>query len=485
MKKQLISIILLCFLSGYSFSQISTSSENLEKHVYILASDSLMGRGFGAEGGEQAAFYIVESFKEAGIKPLQKNYFHHFNYRTGILNIDGTNIVGWVEGSDPALKNEYIVLGAHYDHLGWKVDGSDTVVYNGADDNASGTASIIEIGRSLVANRDRLKRSVILVAFDGEESGLCGSERFLYDSIVDPQQIKAMFSLDMIGMYEESGGVQMKGMGTLDNGMDLMERVREKYPVEVTKTSKSIPIRTDTGPFGAKGIPSIQATTGFRSSPYHKPEDDSDKLEYDGMVKICDFVTELTLELSNEPELVAISNIEKEGEDKKQVFHLGLRVNTGTNLHNYKDDYFKAKCVFAGSAGLFVQLRLNEYLSLQPEVLYEWKGSQHELGTIRTHSVTTPLSVMVTSKDNFGFRTYVQVGGYYCYTFDGKIDDTALDFDTEYSEHGAGILYGFGFEAMMMRIGCYFRNGFTNILQDDSLGKITNEGFYVSLGYVF
>ncbi len=117
----------------------------------------------------------------AGIEPLNGKYLHPFNHREGILNIPGNNVVGVVRGNNPDLKDEYIVLGAHYDHLGWKISGGDTVVYNGADDNASGSASLIEIGRNLAQRKGELGRSVILVAFDGEESGLIGSNHFLND----------------------------------------------------------------------------------------------------------------------------------------------------------------------------------------------------------------------------------------------------------------------------------------------------------------
>ena len=196
-------------------AQFSTPVENLEKHVYTLASDSLLGRGFGTEQGVKAAEYIADQDRSAGIEPVNGSYFHPFNHRSGILNIAGINVAGIIPGNDPELKEEYIVLGAHYDHLGWKVKGGDTVVYNGADDNASGTATIIEIGRNMAANQGSLGRSIIIVAFDGEESGLIGSTHFVESSMVPPDKIKLMFSLDMVGMYKAHNGLDLVGVRKL------------------------------------------------------------------------------------------------------------------------------------------------------------------------------------------------------------------------------------------------------------------------------
>jgi aminopeptidase YwaD len=235
MYKTIISIMLVV-LFCYQLTAQNISSEQLEKHVTYLASDELLGRGFGSEEGNIARNYIADQFKEAGVKPLLDDYYHRFIQRHGILNIKGANVVGVIEGNNPVMKDEYIVLGAHYDHLGWKVEEGDTIAYNGADDNASGIASIIEIGRSLVANRENLKRSVVLIAFDGEESGLYGSKRFVKDSILLPEQIKVMFSLDMVGMYEKHEGLDMKGLGSIKNGDEIAEMIREDVPITIKKS---------------------------------------------------------------------------------------------------------------------------------------------------------------------------------------------------------------------------------------------------------
>jgi aminopeptidase YwaD len=486
MYKTIFSIVLvIVFINQLSAQNIS--SEMLEEHVTYLASDELLGRGFGSDERNICSKYIADQFKEAGVKPLLDDYYHHFMQRHGIMNVRGINVVGVVEGSDPDLKDEYIVLGAHYDHLGWKITDGDTVVYNGADDNASGTASIIEIGRSLVKNQENLKRSVILIAFDGEESGLYGSTRFVKDSVLLPDQIKVMFSLDMVGMYEKHEGLDLKGMGSLKNGDKIAEKVQEEIPITIKKSGGGIPRFTDTSPFGDAGIPAIHAYTGSES-PYHKPEDDSDLLDYEGMAEICDFLYAYTMELSSAKEIQSLAERPETGEkEKSKKLFVGVRVNTGTTLHNYTDDYFKGKAIFSTGAGLLMQLRVNEYLSVQPEVLYEWHGSQHELGKFRLHSVTAPLSVLFTSPDQsgYGVRSYVLAGGYYSYHFGGTIEGDDIDFDTEYENQGFGLAFGAGMEVMNARIGFLYKTGLTGLLQDETAGQIKTEGFFFSFAFMF
>ena len=486
MYKAIISIILVITLYHQVNAQI-ISSERLKEHVTYLASDELLGRGFGSEEGKIAAKYIAGQFKDAGIKPLLGDYYYPFIQRHGILNIHGGDIIGVVEGNDPVLKNEYIVLGAHYDHLGWKVENGDTIAYNGADDNASGVSSVIEIGRALATDRENLKRSVVLIAFDGEESGLYGSKRFVSDSILLPEQIKAMFSLDMVGMYEKHGGLDLKGLGSIKNGEEIVDKICEKVPITIKKEGSGIPRRTDTAPFGDAGIPAIHAFTGTES-PYHKPEDDSDLLDYKGMAKVCDFLQALTVELSTAEEIVALTEKEEEKETKtvKRVM-VGFRVNTGSSLHNYSDEYFKGKALFSTGAGLVMQLRVNEYFSIQPEALYEWHGSQHELGKFRMHSVTTPLNLLFTSPDpsGYGVRSYVLAGGYYSYHFGGNIDGNDIDFAAEYNKQGFGLAFGAGMEINKLRIGFLCKKGLGSLLQDESAGKIMTEGYFCSLAVMF
>jgi aminopeptidase YwaD len=337
---------LLLAFAGTTYAQ-QADAERLEALVTTLASDDFKGRGFGTSDGTKAANYIIQQFRSAVIQPIWADgYLHPFDYRDGILNIRGNNIVGVIHSEDPELSEEYIILGAHYDHLGWELDGTDTVVYNGADDNASGVASIIEIGRLLNENKEWLGRSVIIIAFDGEEIGLIGSNAFVdakilgEDPLISKESIVAMINLDMVGMYEAHGGVDLLGWGLLKDSEQILNDAKKDSPIEITKTTGSIPGRTDTTPFGNIGIPAIHVFTDTES-PYHKPEDDSDLLDYEGMAVIVDFVTTVVNNISTIPELPKSKEMEKIAEQgSMKRFNPGVVLNIGSSNFDYKEEYY-------------------------------------------------------------------------------------------------------------------------------------------------
>jgi len=467
-------------------AQFNTSPEQVKEHVYILASDSLLGRGFGTPQGLVAASYIADQFKNAGIEALDGKYLHPFIARKGILNIPGNNVIGLVRGKNPELKDEYIVLGAHYDHLGWKIVEGDTVVYNGADDNASGTASLIEIGRNLVKRQDELGRSVILVAFDGEESGLIGSKHFLNDSMVAPHQVSLMFSLDMVGMVEAHKGLDLKGITLLDDADYLVGELAEKYKLNITKANNKIEQRTDTAPFGKMGIPAVAPNTGTES-PYHKPEDTPEKLDYQGMASVANYMSEATLYLSSQEKLSDMSGPEEGAGAFRaaKVFHAGLRLNTGSSHHNYRDRYYNGKSIFSTSAGLLAIFRLSENFNIQPELLYETRGSEHSDGIFRTHALTIPLSIQLITDEDEYVRVFWQAGGFYSYNFAGSISGTPIDFTGSYQNQEFGLAFGAGLEIMKkVQMGIYFQKGLSDLnrLPDN---RIMSETVCFQLGYIF
>ena len=485
MKIRTILLVAMLTMAMALKAQFTTTPERLKEHVYILASDSLRGRGFGTPHGLEAAQYIAAQFEEAGIEPLGDNYLHPFNFRTGILNIQGNNVVGVIRSDHPELREEYIILGAHYDHLGWKIDNGDTIVYNGADDNATGSSSIIEIGKNLRAGRSGLGRSVILVAFDGEESGLIGSKQFVDDSIVPLHQIKLMFGLDMVGMAEAHKGVDLIGIGLLHDAKYLTGDLADKYNLKIRKSGSRIERRADTAPFGKIGIPAIAVYTG--SGPaYHKPEDTAEKLDYDGMARIANYMTDATLRLSNAM-LISEMKGPVEGEVVSEVVKTirpGFRFNAGSSVHNYRDRYYKGKSVIAASAGILANIRLSGILNIQPEVLFETKGSEVVDGTFRTYSMTTPLNFMIYTPGDY-IRSYFLLGGYFSYHFGGNISGMAIDFNTEYQNHEMGFTVGAGFEVMdNMQMGIYFQTGLSDLNQLPN-DRISHENLYFSIAYIF
>ena len=485
MQKKALMLALAVSIAFSVSAQFSTSAGKLKHHVHTLAADSLLGRGFGTPQGRVAAQYIAGQYREAGIEPLKGDYFHPFNHRLGILNIPGVNVAGIIPGSDPGLRDEYIVLGAHYDHLGWDVRKGDTVIYNGADDNASGTASIIEIGRNLAASRKSLGRSIIIVAFDGEESGLFGSTHFLKDSLVPPDRIKLMFSLDMVGMYEAHQGVDLHGVKLLNEDEWLTGELAQNQGVVIRRASGRIVQRTDTAPFGNLGIPAVHVFTGTES-PYHQPEDIADSLDFEGMALLADYLGKATLQLSTAEK---ISELPGPGEDQPTTTRFispGVRIRLGSSHHNYLDEFYRGKDIFATQAGLYINVRAARFLSIQPELLYETKGSEHPDGNFRTHSLTVPLNLLITTPDNrgSGLRTYLQLGGYYSRHFTGKVGGRDIDFLEVYNRDEYGITYGFGFEIMRFDYGIYFQRALSGLFRDQDQ-KVIHEHVYFQMGFTF
>jgi len=497
----------------------SADQERLERIVSTLASDDFLGRGFGSHGGDRAEAFIIEEFIKSGIEPFNGHYKHIFNHRSGILNVEGANIVGIVRGSDPQLADEYVIIGAHYDHVGWEYsdDRTDTIVYNGADDNASGVAAITEIGRMLKEQQSELGRSVIIIAFDGEESGLLGSKAFVRDFItaddamIDTADVKAMFSLDMVGMYDTHGGVDLPGIEMLKDYKELINISEAETPIEITKTNDQLPKRTDTAPFGKIGIPATHVFTGTES-PYHKPEDDADLLEYEGMKIVTDFVAVLvkTISVSAEIEKTKLLEVIEEKGSAMKIFNPGVILNLGGSHFDDLNDYRKAKPVFSSGVGFMLETRIAQWLAIQPEVLYEFSGSQYVGGNLRTHSVTVPVSILLTTPDpgGNGFRAYYQVGGYYSYAFAGKHQgdnlnfqtleernifdesDVPADFDPPYNGQDYGFIFGAGMEIMNFRMGYVFQSSlvdfttnlpFINSIQADTRLK----GSYLRIGWTF
>lgn len=216
------------------------------------------------------------------------------------------NVVGVIEGTDPVLKNEYLVIGGHYDHLGFGGPGSgsrmpDTVaIHNGADDNASGTAMVIELAGKLAGEKNRLKRSVIFISFSGEEMGLLGSKYFTDHSPVDMKKITAMFNFDMVGRFDkEKNSISISGTGTSLEGDSIIRMYEKALPFTVTHSPDGYG-PSDHASFYASGIPVFFFTTGSHMD-YHTPFDDADKLDYGKEKEIGDFSYNIIRDVDNLP----------------------------------------------------------------------------------------------------------------------------------------------------------------------------------------
>ncbi len=483
MPKKIIFITLLLFATCLNAQNVDISL--LKQHVYTLASDSLMGRGFGTKGGRMAADYIENQFIDAGVSAWEGTYKHEFIASASMVKTEGCNIIGWVEGSDPILKNEYIVLGAHYDHLAYRVKNEEVIVYNGADDNASGTATLIELGRWIVANRSRLKRSVILIAFDGEESGLIGSSHIVKHKQVPIDRVKVILNMDMVGMLSTYGGIDLVGNKSLNDGDKILNEIAQKHGITVKKQRRKVEQQTDTSPFGRVGIPAVHIFTST-VSPYHKPEDDAHLLDYDGMVKIADFMTDAISTLSNREEVKPNSRFLALQQNKWYAPTFGARVGAGGSKHLYDNEFYIGKQILAAQAGVFATINITKTFSLQPEILYRTVGSEHTNGVLRAHEITVPVNLRLSlnpkSKGGMMPDFFIVAGPYFSHKFSAKVGGSKLDFENDFFIDEKGLQFGIGFEMMGVQFMSVSQRSFTSI---DRSSKVFPSSYMFSLGFVF
>lgn len=305
--KRILCYNLLLLWGGVVFSQTEITTNELKEHIAFLTSEANAGRYPGGTKNKKVVRYIQKAFKAAGALPLKKSYTQPFNaqLRTEEKVVDKPiaktwNVVAVIQGNDPELKDEYVVLGAHYDHLGLggpssKSDKKNAIHY-GADDNASGTAALLEIAEKLASKKTALKRSVLLVAFGAEEQGLLGSKNFVEHPPVPLSQIKLMINMDMVGRLNDAKQVYMGGAGTFPNGVDLMKNLGKQKGLNPVVHAGSVG-GSDHVSFYKKGISVLGMHTGGHPQ-YHTPEDTIDLINFEGQRLVCEYIYSTILEIA-------------------------------------------------------------------------------------------------------------------------------------------------------------------------------------------
>ena len=214
------------------------------------------------------------------------------------------NVVMLLPGDDPRFKDEYLIFGAHFDHLGMGGPGSssrkpDTVaVHHGADDNASGVAMLIELAGKFAGTRDSHKKSLIFLSFSGEELGILGSKYYADHPEEDLSKTEVMINLDMVGRLKETKDLQIGGVGTADGLKDIASGLYDTNKLKIAYTEEgSGP--SDHSAFYAKDVPVLFFTTGAHED-YHTPSDTWDKINYDGMLTVADLIYKIASHLAND-----------------------------------------------------------------------------------------------------------------------------------------------------------------------------------------
>ena len=249
-----------------------------------LASPELRGRKPGDPGNERALEYAEEQFRAAGLAPAGAGgtYRHAFEYRDGA---ETDNVVGKIVGADAELAEEVVIVAGHVDHLGVNRDGA---INYGADDNASGTAMVMELGRLFRLCDVRPARTMLFIAFNAEEMGLIGSRAYVEDPIFPLEDTIAVYNFDMVGAGDGTGALVFGGNDARNRWMTDLLRVTARaanLPHEIQVVPQKL--ASDHAPFVQKGVPSL---FGFaRPDPhpgYHTPADDIDNVRLESLEAI-------------------------------------------------------------------------------------------------------------------------------------------------------------------------------------------------------
>lgn len=284
--------------AGVNFSTVG----DIAALMNYLASDELQGRGSGTQGIEMAANFIEENLGSNGIGP----YFE--SYKDTLKNFEGVafNVVGILEGADPKLKNEYVVLGAHYDHLGIVSPENGDDIANGANDNASGTATVMELARYFGKEKSN-KRSLIFALFSAEEKGLLGSKHLAQKLKDKGLDMYAMLNYEMVGvpMVDKDHLVYLTGY-ELSNMADVSNSYAGEKVVGFLPQAKEFNLfkRSDNYAFHQEfNIPSqTYSTFDFTNFPYyHKVDDETSEMDYGHMANIVNKMIPIVEGITNSP----------------------------------------------------------------------------------------------------------------------------------------------------------------------------------------
>lgn len=262
--------------------------------------------------------------------------------QTGVIEKTGTghNVAAILEGNDPVLKNEYIVFGAHYDHLGWGTTGSlyrgtGKAIHNGADDNASGTAGVLELAERF-ASLKSIKRSIVFIAFSGEELGILGSTTFVNNPPFPLDKISNMINMDMIGRLNTDNVLNVIGAGTAKEFKNILNR-RNSYGFSLSMTDDGMG-GSDHQSFTNKKIPVLSFFTAMHQD-YHKPSDKIELINSTGEEKVLNYIYDISTSLDSAADKIQFVQVQTKAAPRSGG---GSKIYIGTIPEfGYKGNGFK------------------------------------------------------------------------------------------------------------------------------------------------
>ena len=304
-------------------TQSETTVEDFKLRVGYLASDKLGGRSPGSKGDKLAKEYMVNLFQKSSSSVDVQDFEVIINRRTQETALTH-NVIGVLPGNDPLLQNEYVIIGGHYDTTANPPKGRKLFfdnINNGADDNASGTAMVLELFEKYAATKNH-KRTLVFILFGGEELGLLGSKFYAENPTVDLEKVQLMVNLDMIGRLDENKNVYIGGVPTANGLSETLKPFFDQSELNVTSYEhtasgvRSLFSRSDHYNFYRKDIPSLFFFTGIHKD-YHTPRDEADLVNYEGLKLISDLAEQVIDNAANRNdrlEFKALPKLEEESE---------------------------------------------------------------------------------------------------------------------------------------------------------------------------
>jgi len=298
--------------------------------VSFLADDSLEGREVGTAGEIKAAKYIAKRMKEIGLSPKGDNdtYFQVFTRKMKANphdtigegeKIEARNVVGFIDNE----AKKTVVIGAHYDHLGYGGEGSlaesEGQIHNGADDNASGVAALLGLAKKL--KNQKLKTNILFIAFTGEEKGLWGSNYFVKNSSILLSDMAYMVNMDMVGRLDSNKRLAIYGIGTSPLFKPALDSCNT-FGFE-SKFDSSGMGPSDHTSFYLQDVPVLHFFTG-QHKDYHKPTDDTEFINFEGIELVADYIESIVINLNGYDSIPFRKT--KDKSNKKMSFKVTLGV---------------------------------------------------------------------------------------------------------------------------------------------------------------
>jgi hypothetical protein len=307
-------LVILIAIVVFSCKETQVNSVSMKEDVAILANDSLNGRKTGSDGERKAADYIAKRFEDLGLQPKgSEGFFQKFTYKASknphqeaeftAENNDSTetgqNVIAYLDNK----AENTVVIGAHYDHLGMGGEGSlyreGEAIHNGADDNASGVAMMLHLADSLQKKGSPKNNNYLFIAFSGEEEGLLGSNYFVKNPTINTKKVTYMLNMDMVGRLNSENTLAVYGVGT---SPILKQAVNANAGELKISENESGVGPSDHTSFYLADIPVLHFFTG-QHEDYHKPSDDAEKVNFEGMKIVSNYIFSIIKDLDNQPKL--------------------------------------------------------------------------------------------------------------------------------------------------------------------------------------